>query len=92
METIRGRLTAWYATALALALTGFVVALYLSQRHASYQELDRRIASEADLTAGILASVSRAGGAVVQRDAAGRPELASELTAAERALLDRLPR
>jgi heavy metal sensor kinase len=88
METIRGRLTAWYATALALALTGFVVALYLSQRHASYQELDRRIASEADLTAGILASVSRAGGAVVQRDAAGRPELASELTATLEAVPD----
>lgn len=87
METLRGRLTAWYATALALALTGFTVALYLTRRHASYQELDRRIASEADLTAGILAGVSRAGGLVVTSDPNGRPTLVSEL----QATLDAVP-
>jgi len=86
--TIRSRLTAWYATSLALALTGFVVALYLSQRHASYQELDRRLASEADLTAGILAGVSRAGGVVVQLDASGRLRLAPELVATLEAVPD----
>ena len=81
METLRGRLTAWYATALTLALVGFAVALYMTRRHASYQELDRRVASEAELTAGILAGVSRAGGAVIQRDPSGRPALVSELAA-----------
>jgi heavy metal sensor kinase len=88
MQTIRGRLTAWYATSLALALTAFVVTLYLSRRHASYQELDRRIASEADLSAGILAGVTRAGGVVVQTDATGRPRLAPELVATLEAVPD----
>lgn len=88
METLRGRLTAWYATSLALALTGFVLALYLSRRHASYQELDRRIASEADLSAGILAGVSRAGGIVVQRDQTGRLRLAPEIEATLEAVPD----
>lgn len=88
METLRGRLTAWYATALALALTGFTVALYLSRRHASYQELDRRVASEADLTTGILAGVARAGGSVVQRAPTGRPALAPELAATLEAVPD----
>src|SRR5262245_58668077 len=88
MQTIRGRLTAWYATSLALALTAFVAALYFSRRHASYQELDRRIASEADLSAGILAGVSRAGGVVVQIDPTGRPRLAPELVATLEAVPD----
>src|SRR5438034_1194811 len=62
MGTIRGRLTAWYATALTLTLTGFAVALYIARRSSSYEELDRRIESEAELTAGILGGVHRAGG------------------------------
>lgn len=88
METLRGRLTAWYATGLTLALVGFAVALYITRRHASYQELDRRIASEAELTAGILAGVSRAGGAVMQPDPSGRPALVSELAATLEAVPD----
>jgi len=88
VQTIRNRLTAWYATSLALALTGFVVALYVSRRTASYQELDRRLASEAELTVGILAGVSRAGGIVVQVDAAGRARLAPELVATLEAVPD----
>lgn len=43
METIRGRLTAWYATALALSLAAFAAVLYLARRSASYQDLDRRL-------------------------------------------------
>jgi two-component system OmpR family sensor kinase len=88
VETLRGRLTAWYATALTLALVGFAVALYMTRRHASYQELDRRVASEAELTAGILSGVSRAGGAVIQRDPSGRPALVSELAATLEAVPD----
>jgi two-component system OmpR family sensor kinase len=88
VDTLRGRLTAWYATALTLALVGFSVALYLTRRHATYQELDRRVASEADLTAGILAGVSRAGGVVIQQGRSGRPALVSELAATLEAVPD----
>jgi signal transduction histidine kinase len=81
VATIRGRLTAWYATALTLTLAGFALVIYGARRRAAFHELDRRIVSEAELTAGILAGVYRAGGAVVQRNEAGQPTLASELTA-----------
>src|SRR3989442_3734533 len=90
MGTIRGRLTAWYATALTLTLTGFAVALYIARRSSSYVELDRRIESEAELTAGILGGVHRAGGVVMQRDPAGRPALVQELIATFEAVPDYL--
>ena len=81
METIRGRLTLWYAAALTLTLAAFALVVFLARRSAAYQDLDRRITSEAELTAGILAGVYRAGGVVVQTDEQGRPALVSELTA-----------
>jgi signal transduction histidine kinase len=81
MATVRGRLTAWYAAALTLTLAGFALVIYSARRRAAFQELDRRVVSEAELTAGILAGVYRAGGVVVQPDEAGRVTLASELTA-----------
>src|SRR6266508_1361622 len=81
METIRGRLTLWYATALILSLALFAVVLYFARRSASYQDLDRRIQSEADLTAGILAESYRARGVLVEKDTAGRPVLTPEVAA-----------
>src|SRR3989440_11300101 len=62
MQTLRGRLTAWYSGALALTLAAFAGVLYLDRRSASYQDLDQRIQSEATLTAGILAESYRARG------------------------------
>ena len=90
MATIRGRLTAWYATALALTLGAFALVIYVASRRAAYEELDRRITSEADLTVGILAGVYRAGGVVLQHDEAGRPTLVAELTATLDAVPDYL--
>ena len=81
MESIRGRLTIWYATALILSVAIFAVVLYFARRSATYQELDRRIQSEADLTAGILAESYRARGVLVEKDTAGRPVLISEVAA-----------
>ena len=81
MESIRGRLTLWYATALILSLAVFAVVLYLARRSASYQDLDSRIQSEADLTAGILAESYRARGVLVEPDTAGRPVLIPEVAA-----------
>jgi len=81
MESIRGRLTLWYATALILSLAVFAVVLYFARRSASYQDLDRRIQSEADLTAGILAESYRARGVLVEPDTANRPVLIPEVAA-----------
>ena len=81
MESIRGRLTLWYATALILSIAVFAVVLYFARRSATYQDLDRRIQSEADLTAGILAESYRARGTLVEKDTSGRPFLTAEVAA-----------
>lgn len=81
MESIRGRLTLWYATALIVSIAVFAVVLYFARRSATYQDLDQRIQSEADLTAGILAESYRARGTLVEKDTAGRPVLTPEVAA-----------
>src|SRR6267154_3780740 len=87
MQTLRGRLTAWYSGALALTLAAFAGVLYLDRRSASYQDLDQRIQSEASLTAGILAESYRARGTLVRADTAQRPVLIPDLAA----LLEAVP-
>ena len=90
MGSIRGRLTVWYATALIISLAIFAVALYFARRSATYQDLDRRIQSEADLTAGILAESYRSRGVLVEKDTAGRPVLTPEVAAVLEAVPDYL--
>src|SRR5881296_2672174 len=87
MQTIRGRLTAWYSVALALTLAAFAAVLYLDRRSASYQDLDRSIQSEASLTAGMLAESYRARGVLVRPDSAGHAVLIPDLSA----LLEAVP-
>jgi len=87
VQTLRGRLTAWYSGALALTLAAFAGLLYLDRRSASYQDLDQRIQSEASLTAGILAESYRARGTLVRPDTAQRPVLIPDLAA----LLEAVP-
>lgn len=81
MQTIRGRLTAWYASAVALTLTAFAGILYLERRSASYQELDQRIRTEADQTNGILSEIYGSGGQLLQRGSTGALELTSQVAA-----------
>ena len=81
MDSIRGRLTLWYATALIVSIAVFAVVLYFARRSATYQDLDQRIQSEADLSAGILAESYRARGSLVEQDTAGRPVLTAEVAA-----------
>jgi len=90
MQTIRGRLTAWYSIALALTLAAFAAVLYGARRRASYQDLDQRIQSEAALTAAILAESYRARGVLVRGDTAGRPVLIPDLAALLEAVPDYL--
>src|SRR5207244_2811733 len=87
MQTLRGRLTAWYSGALALTLAAVAGVLYLDRRSASYQDLDQRIQSEAALTAGILAESYRARGTLVRADTAQHPVLIPDLAA----LLEAVP-
>ena len=74
-------MTVWYATALILSIAVFAIVLYFGRRSATYQDLDRRIQSEADLTAGILAESYHARGVLVEKDTAGRPVLTPEVAA-----------
>ena len=81
METIRGRLTVWYTAALGLTLAVFAAVLYVARRSGSFQDLDARLQSEADLTAGILTESYRARGVLVEEDSAGRPVLIADVAA-----------
>lgn len=90
MRTIRGRLTAWYATALVLTIAVFGVVVYVAARGAAFEELDRRIDATANLAAGILAESYRAGNVVVRGDSGGKPQLVPDLAATLEAVPDYL--
>ena len=90
MHTIRGRLTAWYAAALALTLGSFGVVVYVAARTAAYRELDRRVEATAELAAGILTESYRVGSTVLREDTARRAQLVPELAAALEAVPDHL--
>src|SRR5438552_2936503 len=90
MQTIRGRLTAWYSAALVLTLTAFAIVLYVARRRASYEELDQRIRSEAELTTAILSESYRARGVLVTYDSTGKPALVADIKAVLEAVPDYL--
>src|SRR5213076_816738 len=79
MQTIRGRLTVWYSAALVLTLAAFAIVLYVARRRASYDDLDQRIRSEAELSAAILGESYRARGALVTYDSTGKPALVADI-------------
>jgi len=79
MQTLRGQLTLWYSAALVLTLGAFAAVLYLARRHASLHDLDQRLNSEVELTAGILAESYRARGVVARRDTSGRLALVPDV-------------
>src|SRR5213593_332798 len=90
MQTIRGRLTVWYSAALVLTLTAFAIVLYVARRRASYDDLDQRIRSEADLTAAILGESYRARGVLVTYDSTRKPALVADIKAVLEAVPDYL--
>lgn len=82
MRTIRGRLTAWYTVALALALTAFSTALYWELQKPSELELDQRIELEASLAVRWLEDSHRVLGRLVRggstrTDSTATPDLGS---------------
>jgi two-component system OmpR family sensor kinase len=88
MQTIRGRLTVWYSTALVLTLAAFAIVLYVARRRASYEELDQRIRSEAELSAAILGESYRARGVLVTYDSMHKPALVADIKAVLEAVPD----
>src|SRR2546426_506286 len=90
MQTIRGRLTVWYSAALVLTLAAFAIVLYVARRRASYDDLDQRIRSEAELTTAILSESYRARGVVVTYDSTGKPALVADIKAVLEAVPDYL--
>jgi len=81
MRTIRGRLAASYAVALAGTMFVFGLVIYLVQRRENLGELDDRARLEANLIAATLSEAYRARGELVVTDRrTGRPVLASEVS------------
>src|SRR5256885_2951696 len=90
MQTIRGRLTVWYSAALVLTLAAFAIVLYVARRRASYDDLDQRIRSEAELTTAILGESYRARGELVTYDSTRKPALVADIKAVLEAVPDYL--
>lgn len=65
MQTIRGRLTVWYAVAMGVTIIVFAAIIYVLQRSQSFRELDRRVRLEADLIAAVLSEAYQARGVLV---------------------------
>jgi two-component system OmpR family sensor kinase len=83
VKTIRSELTLWYAVALVATVLAFGVTAALVDRRAKYEELDRRLSTEADRAARLMAQAQSTGGRTleeVSKTAARlRPDLASPL-------------
>jgi len=60
VRTIRAQLTVWYAVALLLTVLAFALTISVVQRGANYRELDRRLSTEGELAAGLLAQAAQA--------------------------------
>jgi signal transduction histidine kinase len=81
MRTIRGRLAASYAVALAATMFGFALIVYLVQRGENLAELDARAQLESNLIAATLTEAYRARGPLVVDDPrTGRNILAPEVS------------
>lgn len=82
MRSLRGRLAAWYAVALAATMFVFATVVFLVQRRENYDELDNRVRSEADLIAVSLGEAYLARGNLVVTDpSTHRPTLNQDVTA-----------
>jgi hypothetical protein len=88
MTAIRRRLAFWYTVALGVTMLAFGAALYYERRQSSLEELDRRLALEADLAQRWLAESYRVLGPLVPD--ASRPALDPGISAYLEAFRDYL--
>jgi heavy metal sensor kinase len=80
MRTIRARLAASYAVALAVTMFAYSLVIYLVQRRENLDELDRRAQLESNLIAAALTEAYNARGNLVARDSVtGRPVLSPDV-------------
>jgi len=80
MRTIRARLAASYAVAMAVTMFAYSMVIYLVQRRENLDELDRRAQLESNLIAAALTEAYRARGNLVARDSVnGRPVLSPDV-------------
>jgi heavy metal sensor kinase len=80
MRTIRARLAASYAVALAVTMFAYSMVIYLVQRRENLDELDRRAQLESNLIAAALTEAYGARGGLVARDPVkGQPVLSPDV-------------
>lgn len=80
MNSIRSRLTVWYAVALGAAVITFGTALYLERRSTALEELDHRLRIEADFVEQFLSQSYQVVGQITEPD----PWLPVEIPEAQR--------
>jgi two-component system OmpR family sensor kinase len=66
VRSIRAQLTAWYTVALVATVLAFGIAASLVDRRAKYAELDRRLNTEADRAAALMAQAQAGGGRLLE--------------------------
>jgi signal transduction histidine kinase len=66
VRSIRTQLTAWYTVALVATVLAFGIAAALVDRRAKYAELDRRLTTEADRAAALMAQAQTGGGHILE--------------------------
>ncbi len=66
MRSVRTQLTAWYTVALVATVLAFGVTAALVDRRAKYAELDRRLTTEADRAARLMAQAQTSGGRILE--------------------------
>ena len=81
MRSIRAQLTAWYTVALVATVLAFGIAAALVDRRAKYAELDRRLATEADRAAKLMAQDQTGGGNILEEMSPSVAQLRYDLSA-----------
>jgi hypothetical protein len=81
VRSIRAQLTAWYTVALVATVLAFGIAAALVDRRAKYAELDRRLTTEADRAATLMAQAQSGGGPTLDEVTRSLAQLRFELSA-----------
>ncbi len=90
MRSIRAQLTAWYTVALVATVIAFGITAALVDRRAKYAELDRRLATEADRAAKLMAQAQASGGKTLDEVSSTLAQLRYDLSSPLELLADYL--
>jgi hypothetical protein len=81
VRSIRAQLTAWYTVALVATVLAFGIAAALVDRRAKYAELDRRLTTEADRAATLMAQAQTTGAGILDEVPPSVAQLRLDLSA-----------